>query len=88
MQLISTNNQNDDIIGPKTWVDVYQNCGGELQSPVNLGIDNAAVYAHRMDALGRIRFSNGYQERVRGKLHNNGHTGQTKALTKNLPRSY
>ena len=51
-------------------------------------MDNAAVYAHRMDALGRIRFSNGYQERVRGKLHNNGHTGQTKAKTIPLPRIY
>ena len=47
-----------------------------MQSPVNLGIDNAAVYAHRMDALGRIRFSGGYKYLLKGKLHNNGHTGK------------
>ena len=64
------------IIGPKTWVDVYQNCGGELQSPVNLGVDNAALYARTMHELGRITFSEGYKASIEGKLHNNGHTGK------------
>ena len=72
------------MIGPKTWLDVYQNCGGELQSPVNLGIDNAAVYAHRMDALGRIRFSGGYKYLLKGKLHNNGHTGKIEIRLKEI----
>ena len=74
--LFLTSHDHDTIIGPKTWLDVYLNCGGELQSPVNLGIDNAAVYAHKMDALGRIRFSDGFKYLLEGKLHNNGHTGK------------
>ena len=63
-------------IGPKTWVDVYQNCGGDLQSPINLGIDNAAVYSRTLNELGKITFSDGYKESIEGKLHNNGHTGK------------
>ena len=56
---------------------MYQNCGGDLQSPINLGIDNAAVYARTLNELGRITFSDGYKESIEGKLHNNGHTGKS-----------
>ena len=73
---ILSNIKYEQIIGPKTWVDVYQNCGGELQSPINLGIDSAAVYARTMEDLGRIKFSDAYKGITEGKLHNNGHTGK------------
>ena len=59
--------------GPKTWLDVYEDCAGNLQSPINLGVNNASVYS---DEATEINFSDGYKDILAGKLFNNGHTGE------------
>ena len=64
--------------GPKTWIDVYKDCGGDLQSPIDVGISNAAVYSSGNDDhdVSKIKFSDGYKKLLEGKLFNNGHTGK------------
>ena len=63
--------------GPKTWIDVYKDCGGKFQSPIDLGIPNAAVYrSGNEDDVSKIKFSDGFKKLLEGKLFNNGHTGK------------
>ncbi|XP_015238622.1 PREDICTED: carbonic anhydrase 4-like [Cyprinodon variegatus] len=62
---------NNTCTGPNVWQEIFQNCNGRSQSPINI----VTRKVHRDERLTPFHFE-GYQATFHGRLINNGHTVQ------------